>query len=450
MPTQDQNRSRQKKNHQKQIHAGIIAQPAAQQRPRQVQPARAAYAGRPGAARSSHAPGRPISPCAVVVQTTGSARTLPGASRLVPRTLGVVLPVLCAAKRRVRRGAHKPACKCRNPLPFYQRYAAQKKSEAPYTRRRPSPRCRQMRGIAVHAATFDRPSQPHPSTPTEQRKSDCSSVQRRAPPTSRARIAGGANPAFAVPHRPGRQAHVCAPHRRRTWTRAKAGRTCQGLLHYRTGGKRPPPAASGSYAFRRSAPSGRRCQASAPHQLPSQPGRKAYESCNEGPLPEPTPPAADRSQVGGAGQGGGGVMRRGPGDGCIGGRERREGARNRSDNRMMRGGRMARRGTRFYSAQNLHFTNRNHVRHRHRAVFASFRPRRRPHLRSRKPPESRSVLCRLSIFTPGRARYGRFSQALAHQLARRGQRSAAARFVQVVDFSRPGSFDDPLPPQRCD
>ena len=195
MPTQYQNRSRQKKNHQKHIHAGIIAQPAEQQRPRQVQPPRAAYAGRPVTARSSHAPGRPISPCAVVVQTTGSARTLPGASRLVPRTLGAVLPVLCAAKRRVRRGAHKPACKCRNPLPFYQRYAAQKKSEAPYTCQRPPPRCREMRGIAVHAATFDRPSQPHPSTPTEQRKADCSLVQRRGPPTSRARIAGGANPA---------------------------------------------------------------------------------------------------------------------------------------------------------------------------------------------------------------------------------------------------------------
>ena len=37
----------------------------------------------------------------------------------------------------------------------------------------------------------------------------------------------------------------------------------------------------------------------APRQLPPQPGRKAYESCNEGPLPEPTPPAADRSLVGG-------------------------------------------------------------------------------------------------------------------------------------------------------
>ena len=109
---------------------------------------------------------------------------------------------------------------------------------------------------------------------------------------------------------------------------------------------------------------------------------------------------------------------------------------------MMRGGRMARRGTRFYSAQNLHFTNRNHVRHRHRAVFASFRPRRRPHC----DPENHLNRVSLVQIVDFRPIYGRFSQALA----RRGQRSAAARFVQVVDFSRPGSFDDPLPPQRCD
>ena len=195
---------------------------------------------------------------------------------------------------------------------------------------------------------------PTPQHPQQQRKSDSLIRCRGGPPRPVEQvIAGGANPAFAVPHRPGRQTHVCAPHRRRTWTRAKAGRTCQGLLHYRTGGKRPPPAASGSYAFRRPAATSGRPAPKRPRRTSccQQPGRKAYESCNEGPLPEPTPPAADRSQVGGAGQGGGGVMRRRPGDGCIGGRERREGARNRSDNRMMRGGRPARRGTRFYSVQ---------------------------------------------------------------------------------------------------
>ena len=69
MPAQDQNCSRQKKNHQKQIHAGIIAQPAAQQRPRQVQPARAAYAGRPVSGSIPHTRRAALSvPCAVVVQ----------------------------------------------------------------------------------------------------------------------------------------------------------------------------------------------------------------------------------------------------------------------------------------------------------------------------------------------------------------------------------------------
>ena len=158
-------------------------------------------------------------------------------------------------------------------------------------------------------------------------------MQRRAPPTSRARIAGGANPAFAVPHRPGRQAHVCAPHVDEGESRANLARAAplqdgrqtaaarrKRFIRFSPSRTKWPPV-----------PSVRQCQASAPHQLPSQPGRKAYESCNEGPLPEPTPPAADRSLVGGAGQGGSGVMRRSgeaiaSTDSCIGrGEERRRG-----------------------------------------------------------------------------------------------------------------------------
>ena len=58
--------------------------------------------------------------------------------------------------------------------------------------------------------------------------------------------------------------------------------------------------------FIRFAPSrinpGARPTCAPPHQPPTVPGRKSYESCNEGPLPEPTPPAADRSLVGGQGR----------------------------------------------------------------------------------------------------------------------------------------------------
>ena len=69
-----------------------------------------------------------------------------------------------------------------------------------------------------------------------------------------------------------------------------------------------------------------------------------------------------------------------------------------------------------------------------------------PSLRSRKPPESRQS-CADCRFSPDLRPL--FAGPGASTGAPR-PRNAAARFVQVVDFSRPGSFDDPLPPQRCD
>ena len=47
MPARYQGHSRQQKTRQKHFHADIMAQPAKRQRPRQLQPPRAAYAGRP-------------------------------------------------------------------------------------------------------------------------------------------------------------------------------------------------------------------------------------------------------------------------------------------------------------------------------------------------------------------------------------------------------------------
>ena len=89
---------------------------------------------------------------------------------------------------------------------------------------------------------------------------------------------------------------------------------------------RPPQAVQTIYAAPH--PGGRQARVCAPHQLSPQPGRKVYESCNEGPLPEPTLPAADRSLVGGQdGATGDAMRRRGTGgDGFLhqGGEERKQ------------------------------------------------------------------------------------------------------------------------------
>ena len=122
MPAQDQSRGRQKRSHQKQIHAGIIAQPAAQQRPHHAAATR-----------------RPVSPPCRRRPDHRSARTPPGASRLVPHTLGAALPVLCAARRlaveeRTNRRANA-ATRSRS----ISGAPRKKKFEAPHTRQRPPP-----------------------------------------------------------------------------------------------------------------------------------------------------------------------------------------------------------------------------------------------------------------------------------------------------------------------
>ena len=101
--------------------------------------------GGPSRLDSSHAPGRHISPPCRRRPDHRSARTPPGASRLVPHTLGAALPVLCAARRlaveeRTNRRANA-ATRSRS----ISGAPRKKKAEAPHTRQRPPPRCREMR-----------------------------------------------------------------------------------------------------------------------------------------------------------------------------------------------------------------------------------------------------------------------------------------------------------------
>ena len=240
MPAQDQSRGRQKRSHRKQIHAGIIAQPAAQQRPHHAAATRRVRR----AARHGSIP-RTLR-AALSVPDAGAVRTTaPRVLRPAPHGSFLArsappyqssVPPGAWPSRSARTGAPMP----QPGLVLSAWRRARKNSAAPHTRQRPPP-------LAVQCAEL--PPLPQRSTGRrtpipQQPQSGANRIARRcgaSPPTSRASVAGGANLAFADPRpRPPRAT-------------AKARRTCQGLLHYRTGGKRPPPAASGSNAFRRPA-----------------------------------------------------------------------------------------------------------------------------------------------------------------------------------------------------
>ena len=158
---------------------------------------------------------------------------------------------------------------------------------------------------------------PIPQHPHSAANSDRSQARSQPPPTSRASLAGGANLAFAGPRHPGARPtcvrRATAPRVRRR----KPGEPVKGcsITGRAANGRRPPQAVQTLFAVPH--PGGRQARVCAPRQLPPQPGRKAYESCNEGPLPEPTPPAADRSLVGGQDGATGDAMRRGGGGDCV-------------------------------------------------------------------------------------------------------------------------------------
>ena len=186
---------------------------------------------------------------------------------------------------------------------------ARKNSAAPHTRQRPPPlavKCAELPPLPQRSTGRRNPIPQHPHSAANR----IARRRRASPPTSRASVAGGANLAFADPRHPGARP-TCA--RRTTGPRVprrKPGEPVKGcsITGRAANGRRPPQAVQTLFAAPH--PGGHRCQASTPHQLPPQPGRKAYESCNAGPLPEPTPPAADRSLVGGQDGAPGDAMRR--------------------------------------------------------------------------------------------------------------------------------------------
>ena len=208
MPAQDQSRVRQTRSHQKQIHAGIIAQPAAQQRPH-------------------HA----------------------AATRRVRRA---ALPVLCAARHLAAEERTSRRANAATRSRSISGAPRQKKPEAPHTRQRPPPlavKCAELPQLPQRSTGRRNPTPQHPRSAANR----IARRRRASPPDQSRKFSRWGRPGFRRPAPPGRQAHVYAPHNRSPRPTTKARRTCQGLLHYRTGGKRPPPAASGSNAFRRPA-----------------------------------------------------------------------------------------------------------------------------------------------------------------------------------------------------
>ena len=137
-----------------------------------------------------------------------------------------------------------------SPGPRYQRQAPQKNSWSAAHMPAAAAACRAMRANAVNAVTSDSPGLPT-WTPAPRLRSYAGAAPA---PRGGVRIAGGVNPARAAPLQDGRQT---AAARRKRFIRFSGGQD-------------------------RTAPAG-----------------KSYESCNEGPLPGPPPPAGGRLQVGG-------------------------------------------------------------------------------------------------------------------------------------------------------
>ena len=213
--------------------------------------------GGPSRLDSSHAPGRPVSPPCRRRPDHRSARTPPGASRLVPHTLGAALPVLCAARRLA---VEERTNRCANAATRSRSISLaprKKKSEAPHTRQRRPPlavKCAELPQLPQRSTGRRNPTPQHPRSAANR----IARRRRASPPDQSRKFSRWGRPGFRRPAPPGRQAHVYAPHNRSPRPTAKARRTCQGLLHYRTGGKR---AAARRKRFKRFSPS--RIQATA-------------------------------------------------------------------------------------------------------------------------------------------------------------------------------------------
>ena len=251
--------------------------------------------GGPSRLDSSHAPGRPISPPCRRRPDHRSARTPPGASRLVPRTLGAGLPVpdadrRQAAEERTSRRANA-ATRSRSP-----REAPGRKSSAlPHTRQRTPPlavKCAELPQLPQLSTGRRNPIPQHP-------RSAANLIARRcgaSPPDPSRKCSRWGKPGFRRPASTGtpgpRVRAAQTPHVDEGESRANLARAAPLQDGRQT-------AAARRKRFIRFAPSrihhGVRADPCAPHQRPTAPGRKSYESCNEDPLPEPTPPAADRS-----------------------------------------------------------------------------------------------------------------------------------------------------------
>ena len=201
--------------------------------------------GGPQRLDSSHAAGRSISPPCRRRPAHRSARTPPGTWPPRSARTGAPMPqpgLVLSAWRRAR-----------------------KNSAAPHTRQRPPPlavKCAELPPLPQRSTGRRNPIPQHPHSAANR----IARRRRTSPPDQSCKCSRWGRPGFRRPAPPGRQAHVCAPHNRSPRTTAKARRTCQGLLHYRTGGKRPPPAASGSNAFRR--PASRRPPVPSVHAAP--------------------------------------------------------------------------------------------------------------------------------------------------------------------------------------
>ena len=201
MPAQDQSRGRQKRSHQKQIDAGIIAQPAAQQRPHHAAATRRVRrAARHGSIPRTLRAALSV-PDAGAVRTTARARTPPGASRLVPHTLGAALPILAARRLAVEERTNRRANAATRSRSI-SLAPRQKKSAAPHTRQRPPPLAVQCAELPPLPQRSTGRRNPIPQHPQQRRKSDRSQARSQPPDQSR-KCSRWGNLAFADPRHPG-------------------------------------------------------------------------------------------------------------------------------------------------------------------------------------------------------------------------------------------------------
>ena len=267
MPAQDQSRGRQKRSHQKQIDAGIIAQPAAQQRPHHAAATRRVRR----AARHGSIP-RTLR-AALSVPHAGAVRTTaPRVPRPAPHGSFLTrsappyqssVPPGAWPSRSARTGAPMP----QPGLVLSAGRRARKNSAAPHTRQRPPPlavKCAELPPLPQRSTGRRNPIPQHPHSATNRIARRCGA----SPPTSRASVAGGANLAFADPRHPGARP-TCV--RRATAPRVprrKPGEPVKGcsITGRAANGRRPPQAVQTLFAV--------------PHQVAARPACARRTSCH--------------------------------------------------------------------------------------------------------------------------------------------------------------------------